>query len=179
MAQKEERTLLNVHPEEVRGLYGSFLASQDMTDGDAFLPADAPVHDFCTTALHQDHRPVRDLLYSDFFQSVQKKFPILKFSEESGGYLLSSTALSLVVEIFQIFFSSSLILIPISALLFGGLDRAAMFGVVVAFVFLFCTVVVLGGAADYGGAGHANGLLHGVVAAYTAVLATFLAQLGS
>ncbi|OIW30309.1 hypothetical protein CONLIGDRAFT_632358 [Coniochaeta ligniaria NRRL 30616] len=182
MAQKERRTLLGVHGKEVRGLYDHFLASQGMTDEDVFLPAYAPDDDFCTTAVDQPHLPIRDLLYSRFATRVQEKFPILKINEDSGGYLLSMTALTRVLEVFQVFSSSSLLLVPMGILLFGGLGKLAMFGVVVASVFVISTVVVLGrgvGMGESGGSGHGNGLLLGVVAAYTAVLATFLAQLGT
>jgi hypothetical protein len=182
MAQKEERTLLGVHRKEVRGLYNSFLASQDMTDEDVFLPAYAPINDFCTTAVHQAHLPIRNLLFSDFSEWVQEKLSILEFNEDSGGFLLSMTAVTLVLEVFQMFFSSSLLLVPMGILLFGDLDKLAMYLVVVASVFVLSAVVVLGrgvGMGDSGGSGHGNGLLVGVVAAYTAVLATFLAQLGS
>ena len=181
MAQKESRTLLSVHPEEVRGLYG-FLASQDMTDDDVFMLAYAPVEDFCTTAPSQDHLPVRDLLYSPLGRWLQRKLRCLRFDEDSGGFLLSRNVLSRVLETLQVFSSSSLVLIPMSILLFGGLDKRAMFGVVVSAVFVFCCVVVVGrgsGRSESGGAGHGSGLLLGVVAAYAAVLTAFIAQLGS
>jgi hypothetical protein len=180
MAQKDMRRLLPVHSEEVRGLY-SFLDSQGMTDSDAFAPAYAPRHDFGSTALSQTHRPVLGLLYSPLGEWLQDKLPFLKVREDIGGIPLSETGLSLALRVVQVFFSSSLILIPIGALLFGDLDKRAMFGVVVASVFVFSAVVVLGAGerGESGGSGHGNGLLHGVVAAYTAVLATFLAQLGS
>lgn len=185
MAQREKRTLHSVHQAEVKGLYGSFLASQDMTDDDVFLPAYAHIHDFCSTALHPVHMPVRNMLNSPLGGRLQEKIPFLKFSADSGGYLLSSNVLGRVLEMFQVFFTSSLLLIPTGILLFGQLDKSEKFGVVVASVFIFCAVVVLGrggggGKGEAGGSGgHGNGLLHGVVAAYTAVLATFLAQLGS
>lgn len=180
IAQKEKRKLLNVHMEEVRGLYGSFLASQDMTDEDAFLPAYAPVQDFCSTALHQVHLPIRNLLYSDFGRWVQEKLGLLRFNEESGGFLLSLGPLSLSLEIFRIFLSSSLILVPVGSMMFAGLDGREMFGVVVACVAVFCAVVVLGcgvGAGESGGSGYGNGVFQGVVATYAAVLTAFLAQL--
>lgn len=179
MAQKEKKTLLGVHWEEVRGLYGSFLPTQDMTDDDAFLPAYAPIQDHCSTAPEQAHLPIRNLLYSHFSKWLQEKMPILRFSEDSGGFLLEMRPLSLALEIFQIFSSSSLILVPIGILLFAGLDERGKFGVVVASVAVFCAVVVLGGPSESAGSGHGFGLLHGVVAAYTAVLSAFVFQLES
>ena len=181
MVQKRKRTLLGVHPAEVRGIYG-FLASQDMTDDDAFLPAYAPSDDFCTTALHPAHLPVRSLLYSRFGKWLRRKLPFLKFSEDSGGFLLPQTPLVRVLEVCQVFFSSCLLLVPTGILLFGGLNSGGMFIVVVAFVFIFSAVVVLGrgsGMSEPGAAGHGYGLVLGVVAAYAAVLMTFLAQLGN
>ncbi|KAB5575518.1 hypothetical protein GE09DRAFT_1215289 [Coniochaeta sp. 2T2.1] len=181
MAQREKRTLLDVHREEVRGLY-NFLANQDMTDDDAFLPAYAPFKDFCTTAIHQVHLPILGLLYSGFGRWLRRKLPFLKFSEDSGGFLLPQTPLVRVLEVCQVFLSSCLLLIPVSALLFGGLSSGGMFGVVVAFVFLFSAVVVLGrgsGIGEAGASGHGYGLVLGVVAGYAAVLVTFLAQLGN
>lgn len=173
-----------MHRGEVRGVYGSFLASQGITDSDVFLPAYARDYEFCTTARNQVHLPIRDLLYTPAGRWLQEKLPCFKFSEDSGGFLLSMTALTRVLEVFQVFFSSGLLLVPTSILLFAGLDRRAMFGVVVGSVFLFSTAVVLGRGiggmgGDSGGFAHGNGLLLGLVAAYTAVLATFLLQLGA
>jgi hypothetical protein len=169
MAQREKRTLFSVHQEEVRGLYGMFLASQDMADDDVFSPAYAPASDFCSTVLQQVHLPIRNILYSRVVRSLQAKLQLLKFSPAIGAYMLPLGALSGGLEVLQVFFSSGLLLIPIDILLFGKLDKEAMFGVVVASVFVFCAVLVLGRG---GSSGQGNGFLHGV-------LVTFLAQLGT
>lgn len=180
IAQKEKRTLLSPHKKEIRSLYEDYLVSQGMTDEDAFLPGYAADDDFCTTALHQEHLPARDLLHSSLGRRAAKKLPFVKFNEDSGGYLLPTNAILLVLEVFRMSMISSLMLIPIGIMLFGGLDIRGIFGVFVGSVFVVCIIVVLGrgiGMGDVGTSTHGYGVPFNIVAGYTAVLATFVAQL--
>lgn len=162
------KTLLSAHPAESRGMY-NFLATQGMEDPDVFQPAYAP-EDFVSTAPHLAHLPIRNLMYSRFGQWLREKLPAHWVREDIGAIPLSLTALNLAFRVLQIIFGASLVLVPTGILFLGNLSVGACFGVVVFSVFL-CLAVMVGSGAD-------PAVQLGVVCAYSAVLMTFLAQLG-
>jgi hypothetical protein len=162
------KTLLPAHPAEVRGIY-NFLADQDMLDPAVFEAAYAE-DDFVSTAPHLAHLPIQNLMYSRFGKWLQERLPAHWVREDIGAIPLSLTALNLAFRILQIIFGASLILVPAGIFLLGNLSVGACFGVVVFFVILCLAVMVASGADP--------AVQFGVVFAYSAVLVTFVAQLG-
>lgn len=167
-ADSKSRNFHSAHRDEVKGLR-RFLASQDMTDEDVFLPFYTSANDFLCTAPNQEHLPISDMLYSRVGKWLRRNLSFLRVNEDIGAILVSRRIISLFPDSLRYFFATGSILIPCGVIYLGNLSDVENYGVVVVSVFIFSGVWSWRRQGD---------IIIGVLA-YATVLVSFLGQLRS